>query len=368
MRTTKKNLQKFFGNLQFNPAKSGLTLLAGLFLFLTPPTLNAQITEIKLDDFGAFGKFSKFEKKIYIAEFAVNYQVLYESKESKAGGQFGVGGHYRGASEAKGALGLKDMNTEMLQKMTDELYAKYINELKSNGFEIITADQAASVAAYQKMERVTGGQPFVGYPGTITCNPSGFSYFIDKGIKAKLGKFAQIVDNTPVISRDLGDAIVSKVCLNVQFAQSGQQFIKYGSSVKMKTNLALVQSMITSEIAEEKLLRTKENDVKVVPSYVNFLAGKKMAAAEAAYNGTIKKDIGIQGVIEDEKINAFSDGRGIASGYQRIGTNYALLFYEDEVDSELKEVEVDLAKYEKEVSEALDGVLLGHTKIFLDKL
>jgi len=66
---------------------------------------------------------------------------LYESKKSKAGGQFGVGGHYRGASEAKGALGLKDMNTEMLQKMTDELFSKYISELKSNGFEIVSAEK-----------------------------------------------------------------------------------------------------------------------------------------------------------------------------------------------------------------------------------
>lgn len=350
----------------FMDFKKVLPILAGMFLALITLPANAQIGEIKLDDWGGFGKFSKFGKKIYIAEFTVNYQVLYEAKKSKAAGQFGVGGHYKGASEAKGALGLKDMSTELLQKMTDDLYAKYINDLKTNGFEIITSDQAANIDVYQKMELVSGGKPFVQFPGTISCNPTGYSYFIEKGIKSKLGKFGNIVDNTPVISKDLGDAVVAKVCLNVQFAQSGQQFIKTGSSVKMKTNLALVQNMVASEIAEEKLLRTKENDIESIASYVNFTAGKKMASAEAAYNGTLKKDVGIQGVIEDEKVNAFADGRGMASGYQMVGTNYAILFYENDVDKDLKEVEVDLPNYEKYVGEALEGVLMGHTKIFLD--
>lgn len=337
-----------------------LNLLSAAFILFTALSVNAQVSEIKLDD-GGYGKFGKFDKKIFISEFAVNYQVLYEAKKSKAGGQFGIGGHNKGASEAKGALGLKNMSSEMLQKMTDELYAKYLEELKNSGFEVLTAEYAANIEAFKGFEQSTGGAPYVIYPGTITCNPTGFSFFYDKGAKAKIGK---IIDQTPSLSRDLGDMIISKVCLNVEFAKSGQQFIKYGSSVKMETNLAVVQSLITSEIAEEKLLRTKENDVQTVPSYVNFAAGKKMAAVEASYNGTIKKDVGIKGVIEDEKVNAFADGKA-ASSYQMVGTNYALLFYEDDVDKDLKEVEVDLPKYEKYVGEALDGVLMGHTKIFL---
>lgn len=337
-----------------------LNLLSATFILFTAFSANAQVSEIKLDD-GGFGKFSKFDKKIFISEFTVNYQVLYEAKKSKAGGQFGIGGHHKGASEAKGALGLKNMSSETLQKMTDELYDKYVNELKNNGFEIITAENAGNIEAFKNFEQSTGGAPYVVYPGTITCNPTGFSFFYNAGVKAKIGK---IFDQTPSISRDLGDAIISKVCLNVEFAKSGQQFIKYGSSVKMETNLAVVQSLTASEIAEEKLLRTKENDVQTVASYVNFAVGKKMASVEAAYNGTIKKDVDIKGVIEDEKVNAFADGKA-ASSYQMVGTNYAVLFYEDDVDKDLKEVEVDLPKYEKYVAEALDGVLMGHTKIFL---
>jgi hypothetical protein len=352
MNTIMKQLSQFFM----------LNLLSASFILFTALTVNAQVSEIKLDD-GGFGKFSRFDKKIYISEFTVNYQVLYEAKKSKAGGQFGVGGHYKGSSEAKGALGLKDMSTEMLQKMTDELYANYVKELKNNGFDVITAENAPDIEAFKGFEQSTGGTPYVLYPGTITCNPTGFSFFYEKGVKAKIGK---IIDQTPSISRDLGDVIISKVCLNVEFAKSGQQFIKYGSSVKMETNLAVVQSLTASEIAEEKLLRTKENDVKTIASYVNFGVGKKMASVEAGYYGTIKKDVAIKGVIEDEKVNAFADGKA-ASSYQMVGSNYAILFYEEDVDKDLKEVEVDLPKYEEYVAEALDGVLMGHTKIFLSK-
>lgn len=342
-----------------------LLFICAVFVF-SSRTSKGQVSEIKLDDIASFGKFKQFDKKIYIAEFTVNYQVLYESKKSKQAGTFGVGGHYKSSSEARGALGLKDMSTEMLQKMTDDLYTRYINKLKENGFEIMTADQAANVSAYQNMEQGTGGEPYVGYPGTISCIPTGFTYYYNTGlIKEKVGK---IIDKTPSISKDLNDAIVAKVCLNVQFAQAGQQLIKYGSSVKMKTNLALVQNLVTSEIAESKGLSFKKNDMESISSHVTFMAGKKMASAEASYNGTIKKDIKIEGVIKDERVNAFASGNTIASGYQMVGTSYAILFYEKDVDKDLKEVEVDLPKYEQYVGEALDKVLIGHTDIFLSKL
>ena len=350
----------------FNRKKLQFTtmLLLSTVLLFSSQNSKAQVSEIKLDDFASFGKFKQFDKKIYIAEFTVNYQVLYEARKTKQAGTFGVGGHYKSSSEARGALGLKDMSTEMLQKMTDDLYVKYINKLKDNGFEIITADQATNVSAYQNMKQGTGGEPYVEYPGTVSCSPTGFTYFYNTGLKEKVGK---IIDKTPSISKDLNDAIVAKVCLNVQFAQSGQQLIKYGSSVKMKTNLALVQSLTASEIAEPKGIGFKKNDVQSITSHVVFMAGKKMASAEASYNGTIKKDIKIEGVIEDEKVNAFASGNTIASGYQRVGTNYAILFYEKDVDKDLKEVEVDLPKYEQYVGEALDKVLMGHTDIFLSK-
>ncbi|MFV0592807.1 MAG: hypothetical protein ACK5M7_15595 [Draconibacterium sp.] len=367
MRTISKAryFTKFSSLLKQKKQKLQITLLISAAFMLLSPASNGQVSEIKLGDIASFGKFKKFDKKIYIAEFTVNYQVLYESRKSKQAGTFGVGGHYKSSSEAKGSLGLKDMSTQMLQKMTDDLYTRYINKLTENGFEILTAKQAANVSVFQNMKQGVGGEPYVGYPGTISCIPSGFTYFYNTGLKEKAEKF---IDKTPSISKDLNDIIVAKVCLNVQFAQAGQQLIKYGSSVKMKTNLALVQNLTASEIAQPKGIGFKKNDLESISSHVTFMAGKKMASAEAAYNGTIKKDIKIEGVIKDEKVNAFASGNTIASGYQMVGTNYAILFYEKDVVKDLKEVEVDLPKYEQYVGEALNKVLMGHTDIFLSKL
>lgn len=325
--------------------------------------LTAQVGEIKLNDYSSFGKFKKFERKIFIAEFVVNYQVLYTAKDKKSGGQFGVGGHHYGDAEARGALGLKGINDELLKKMTNKLYKDYIDKLKGEGFSFVNPSEAQNIGAYEGLELVEGGQAFVQFPGTISVTPEGYSFYKTKRLKLKNG--AVMFDNSPGISKDLDDAVVARVVLNVQFAKPGQQFIKTGASVKIKSDLCIAPTMITSEIAEGKLIQFNENEVVSIPSKISYGVGKKMASHEAAYNGSLKKQVSISGVINDTKVNAFARG-ATASSYQNVG-NYTIYFFDKKTDIEIEEVEVDLLKYEQLVGEALNQVLMGHTNLFLEK-
>lgn len=325
---------------------------------------SAQVGEVNLKDIQGFGKFKKFEKKIFIAEFIVNYQVLFTATDKKAGGQFGVGGHYYGDAEASGALGLKGISDEMLKKMTNKLYNEYIDKLKSEGFTILDASVAKNSKAYDGLELQEGGKAFVQYPGTISVTPEGYSYYKKNQLKNQNGTV--MFDNSPGISKDLDDALVARVALNVQFAKPGQQFVKTGASVKIKSDLCVTDNMVTSQIAEGgKLIQFNENDVVSVASKVSFGVGKKMGSHEAAYNGIIKKQVNIDGVLDDTKVNAFARGSG-ASSYIQAG-NYTTYFFKTKTDVVIEEVEVDLEKYEQYVGEALNKVLLGHTNLFLEK-
>lgn len=324
--------------------------------------LTAQVGEVKLNDYASFGKFKKFEKKLFIAEFVVNYQVLFTARDKKVGGQFGVGGHRYGDAEAKGSLGLKGLSGELLMKMTNELYKEYTEKFIKEGFELIDPKSAQNAKAYDGLELVEGGEAFVRFPGTISCTPEGFSYYKTRRLKNKNGTV--IFDNTPSISRDLNDAVVARVVLNVQFAKPGQQFVKTGASVKIKSELCIASTMVTSEIVEGKMISLNENEVVSIPSKVSFGVGKQMASHAAAYNGSIKKNVLIDGVIDDTKVNAFARGTA-ATSYQNVG-NYTVYFFDKTTDIEIEEIEVDLPKYEAYVGEALRKVLFGHTKEFLD--
>tara|TARA_R110002049_G_scaffold271718_2_gene448939 strand:- start:3954 stop:4997 length:1044 start_codon:yes stop_codon:yes gene_type:complete len=333
----------------------------GLFFTIAS---SAQVGEVNLKDIGGFGKFKKFEKKVFIAEFVVNYQVLYTATDKKSAGQFGVGGHYQGSAEASGAMGLKGISDELLKKMTNKLYKEYIDKLKSEGFTFVDPANANNSKAYEGLELIEGGEAFVQYPGTISVTPEGYSFYKTKRLKNKNGTV--MFDNSPGISRDLDDAIVARVALNVQFAKPGQQFIKTGASVKIKSNLCVTDNMVTSQIAEGgKLIQFNENDVVSVASKVSFGVGKKMAAHEAAYNGIVKKQVTIDGVLDDTKVNAFARGSAATSS-QTFG-NYTTYFFDTKTDIVIEEVEVDLEKYEQYVGEALNKVLLGHTNLFLEE-
>jgi hypothetical protein len=107
------------------------------------------IPEFKLKEMSyGLKKLDKMPKKIYISQFRVNFQTIYFDKEFRNGG-YEMSGTYRGDVSASLQLGLNGLFEKDLQDITDDIYKDCIDRIKKQGYEIVTADQAAGIDAYE---------------------------------------------------------------------------------------------------------------------------------------------------------------------------------------------------------------------------
>lgn len=128
--------------------KTRLIITMAFLMGLT--TVNAQ----SLGDFkpGKAGPKSlerpKFDNKnVYIADFAVHYQVYSEKSASTKGGS-GLYGKVMGATKASLAVGL-DISEETLQSITNKAYADFVADLKIQGFNVMNAEEAKNTDYYK---------------------------------------------------------------------------------------------------------------------------------------------------------------------------------------------------------------------------
>lgn len=113
-----------------------------LLLLLLVTAGIAQTVELKdISGFGQ-GKFKKSPKKIFIAQFRVNFQLLYSQTETAEGGRV-MGGGYRSEAKAGLTMAVQGVSAADLQEITDKLYNDYVTQLKAAGFEVLGADAGA---------------------------------------------------------------------------------------------------------------------------------------------------------------------------------------------------------------------------------
>jgi hypothetical protein len=217
-------------------------------------------------------------------------------------------------------------------------------------------------SSLEKYELVKGGRiSDEGIPGCLSVTPSQIGFYEKERLLDM-----QLVYKAPAISKDLDDAIIAQVTLNVPYLNIGSSGLGLGESqVKVKTNLRVAQQLTCSMKKEEKLLRIGKNDVVTVDSKVSFVMGKRGLAAEAQYYGYLGKDLTIEGVMDNQTIKAVS--RTTSLGTQ-VHTAGSLVFYsyQNESDIEIKNLEVDADKYEKGVNKGLSALLMAYTDGFLN--
>ena len=144
-----------------------------LFIFLFAGSmLQAQTLGEFKDQEGGYGakQLKKAEKKIYISSFKTNFEIYKDAVNYKAEGMFSNGG----GAKAMLAVGLDGPNPAELQRITNELYNDYVNQLKSQGFEIISVEEAGRAESHEDYELREGGQIIpTKIPGFITSTPAG---------------------------------------------------------------------------------------------------------------------------------------------------------------------------------------------------
>ena len=113
-----------------------------LFVFILGIWINAQtLGDFKPVKAGptSLNKPTFDNKKIYIADFTIHYQVYNEESASKKGGS-GIFGKVMGAAKASLAVGL-DIPESTLQNITNEVYSNFISDVQNKGFEVISLPQ-----------------------------------------------------------------------------------------------------------------------------------------------------------------------------------------------------------------------------------
>uniref|UniRef100_UPI00404AD1EB hypothetical protein n=1 Tax=Flavobacterium sp. TaxID=239 RepID=UPI00404AD1EB len=321
------------------------------------------------DDTFGLGKLKSKPKKIYISNFSINYQLFNEKSKTKKGGAMFRDKGVRGDATAELIVGLGDLSEKDFQKITDNLYADFVSQLKQKGFEIISADVAGKTETYSGWTKASGPLVEVSeMPGMISAYPKGYTFFYEE--KTKAGKFFgdkfAALDKTPQnLSKEMDDAIVVDVDLYVFFMKDLYAFQGNAANIKIKTQLSLVANEAVSAKSNDKsLVFRKKVEYATGINSIQFVCGKYAigGSAESVYTGTLKKDFTIQNVIDEKKMQSFAQGEvDVVGNDNYFGTTYSA---ENRKSSKTTLIKVDTQKYQEGVIKAGKEFLNYHLNEF----
>ncbi len=266
-------------------------------------------------------QFFKGEKRVYINSFLVYNEIYREDKDTKQGGT-SFGGLVKGSASVVQTLGLSGVEASDLQLAANKLYNDFVAKLKSEGFTIITSEEAGKTDVYKDWELVKG--PVVkdaGLPGVLSVIPEGHSYFIrgvdkdGKDIKSKglskminnggSGSTGLAFSNSAALSKDLDDALIIDVCLSYLFTQEGDNWLRgNGAKIIVKTNFRLGSGAVSQLNDSKSLIKLNDEKTALITSYINFAKGKYGAGSESLLQTSLKKNIYINDVIDSERITS----------------------------------------------------------------
>lgn len=282
-----------------------------------------------------------FNKRVYIKDFKVNYQLMINWMDRKQGGrQFGGG--VKGSATAQLFLGVPSLSTNVLQKLTDSLYNLYVDHLIKNGYFIVNNDEISDLEIWDKYELIDNTAPEKNeFPGIISFKPSQRGFYQRKKKKYFDSFFAGMAMNHPYKIAKEHNCIVSEVILEVSlFEDSESGFTKIVGKLGGGANL-------------EATTRLKLNQYSKV----------QFAYPEASLTYNPEDGYPIQGVFEEKEYSAYqSQDRDYFGTSYDIGSDYAVLtIYEadDLTFKNMQSVECDPIKY-------YEGVL-NISGIFFDK-
>lgn len=274
--------------------------------------------ELKESGFGE-KKLAKAAKRIYISEFSVNYQLAYSQTSIARGGRE-IGGGYRGDAKASLSVAVPGVDPSELQKITDQVYQEYIQELKAQGYEIVNPDDAGKTDIFSDWEKLEGGTiSQAQFPGYLATTPTGFGYFVRKITKKGRAKNG-IFEYANKLSRQLDGAIIAKVNLAIPFVEQAEG---QGSKALRKTFGGVAKVVVKpnfrlSPMESVQISKTGSASAITKSSYIYFESLKN----QGQVNYDLKKPVKIDGVFEEKKYKAVesadSDIWGTDAGHLRV--------------------------------------------------
>ena len=283
-----------------------------LLVITSVVSLNAQkLGDFKpKDDSFKAKKLSEGNKKLYIANFGINFEIYKEAVDEKKAGGFGRS--VKNAAKAKAAVGLSTLEKEALQAEADKLFTEFVNQMKAHGYEIISTEEAGQTDTYKGWELMTG--PSIGetdMTGILSIVPTGYSFYY-KERNAFSNKMAGFQKTSQNLSKELDDALIADISLIYAFTEIGDDWnVGNQAKVKLNINYRLASNYTFSDEDTKTSLTSlvdKSKQSVALSSQAIFTRGKLPVggSAEAQYIGAMKSDLEIGGVLEREKVVAFS--------------------------------------------------------------
>jgi len=197
--------------------------------------------------------FKRAPKRVYISGFRVNFHVVASGSASTID------------SKTSMTVALDGVDAPDFQKLTDEAYNHFLGDLKSNGFEIISMEEAAKTEYYAGWIPKEGGTLSTSQlKGYVSSTPTGYKYLI-KNETSKGKEKTTFVDTSNKLSRELDAASIINVeysfpLFEIDASKSGLYSV---TSVKAKINYQMGASVriVSSEKMgkDATMLRTPKN-------------------------------------------------------------------------------------------------------------
>lgn len=334
-----------------------------ILLFLLVSSVTAQLQTIspvvmKSDENGK-GKLKKAPKKVYIAEFRVNYQIMHIAEDFKAGDKNASDGYASGDMKVILAIGLTGLSNEDLQGNTDYLYKQFIQKLKDKGYEIVNADAAAGIKEFKGWQRKSGGVLNKSqFKGFITSAPTGFDYFV-KGTTSSGREKNTFTDNSGKISHQLDNVTVAKVNLFLPMAENGES---WGSGAFLQDAIAKVVLETNFALDDDIEFNTKGGGYS--QTGVSFINSEAMGLPTSMNVYNLKKPVEISGVIEKKKYKL--QGMNQMSIANFTGSPYITLEVTNVVKEKTIPVPVDPALYNAGARMACEAFINSATDSFFE--
>ncbi|GAB3227787.1 hypothetical protein J0A67_15040 [Algoriphagus aestuariicola] len=282
--------------------KSILLVLLLLFLEIAPTTVLTE-KDMKITSFNKKNQGSKAPKKVFIRSFKALFEVFEEASAKTSGSKSERADRTTFTSGTSTSLGVQisGVDVEDFQKMIDEAYASYVSQLTSQGFEILSAEDALKNEYFTGWTLVKGGASSDAQAaGFVMVTPQDFNYLVkgmSNGGREKSG--GGLLDNTPKMSKDLDNVFVADV--NFVFP-----FVNLDADASTWTKATSVRADIDYRI--EPLVDPTENKKSLAGgpnllSQVSFMSGLDIGN-NPLFHAKVepKKAVSFEGVFKDKKI------------------------------------------------------------------
>ena len=340
--------------------------MKNVFALLFLVTSLVSVGQVEIKDVSGYGqkKFKDAPKKMYIASFRVIYQMLFSQQEVARGGRE-IGGGYRGDATAGLNMALKGLETEDVQKLTDEIYLDFVNQVKAAGYELASIDEAQQSVEFEGYERKMGGTlNEAQFPGLITAVPTGFEYMIKRTTSKgkEKGRF-----NGFKLSADLAGTVIATVTVVVPFVEDAESGLSK-SLTKAVGGVAKIVVKPNLRIESDIMGSAGAFSLDMAQTKSSFFFAERKIKPLAVTNAHLKKDVDIPNIIEEKKYKATESAQT-----DLWGSSYGALRVFNVTDAFLENtypIEVDASAYRAAVKGAANEYLsasLGNLLSYVNK-